>query len=139
METGKPRVYIAAPWVCKEQAFAAQQQFEEAGYTVMSHWITMHEDTDVPVNLKDQACEDLADLVLSDVFVILNLAKSEGKAFEFGVAAALEYPTIVVSSVEDLSRNVFYHLPTVERVDTVAQAIVRGWEIYNANKLVRDN
>ena len=116
------RVYLAAPWLHKADALVAQTQFEAAGFEVVSHWIQYHEDAIAnDAELQAQAVEDYADIVAkTDAFVILNLALSEGKAFEFGVAYRQKLPCIVVGNRE---RNIFYHLPGVLQVETVEEAI----------------
>lgn len=122
------RCYIAAPWGNKPEALAAQQLFEAAGFEVTAHWITReshltYEDMAKPEyeeEMINQAVMDVEDIVASDVFVILNLDKSEGKATEFGFAYSLGIPTILVG---ERTRNIFYFLPNVFRADTVEQAI----------------
>ena len=122
------RVYIAAPWSHKADALAAKQQFEAAGCEVTAHWIIResileYDDLTKPEH-KDECTEqaqlDVADILQSDVFVILNLALSEGKATEMGIAYALGIPIILVG---DLSRNLFYRLPGVYRADSVEAAV----------------
>lgn len=123
------KVYIAAPWVAKNEALEAQKKFEEAGMEVTSHWIKYHptvsiegaDSTDIN-ELQTQAIEDVEDIIKSDVFVILNLALSEGKATELGLAYGLGIPIILVGKRD---RNIFYHLPEVYQADTVDEA-VRG-------------
>ena len=115
------KVYCAAPWVHKADALVAQTQFEAAGFEVVSHWIQYHGDGANDAELQAQAVEDYAEIVAkTDAFVILNLALSEGKAFEFGVAYRQKLPCVVVGSRE---RNIFYHLPGVLQVETVEEAI----------------
>ena len=118
---GNIRVYLAAPWLHKADALVAQEQFEAAGFEVVSHWIQYHGDGANDAELQAQAVEDYAEIVAkTDAFVILNLALSEGKAFEFGVAYRQKLPCVVVGSRE---RNIFYHLPGVLQVETVEEAI----------------
>lgn len=126
--TEKLRIYVAAPWVNKPDALAAKEKFEAAGFEITSHWITReshltyadlakpeHED-----ELVAQAVMDVEDIIRSDIFVILNLEKSEGKATEFGFAYGMDIPVILVG---DRTRNIFYFLPNVFRAETVEQAI----------------
>lgn len=118
-------IYLAAPWVRREDAREALIKFEEAGLEVTARWINVHPDTPLEgindrAELVRQASEDLADIMRSDVFVILNLELSEGKATELGVAYALGVPVLLVG---ERSRNIFYHLPGVHRVDSVEEAI----------------
>ena len=113
-----PRIYLAAPWINKVEALAAQQAFEDAGYRTTSRWITAHSDEDT--NLTEQAVQDLEDILQADILVILNLDKSEGKATEMGFALGMGMPVILIG---DTSRNIFYHLPQIVRVDNVEEAI----------------
>ena len=118
---GKIRVYLAAPWSHKADALVALLALEAAGFEVVSHWIQYHGDGANDAELQAQAVEDYAEVVAkADAFVILNLALSEGKAFEFGVAYRHKLPCVVVGSRE---RNIFYNLPGVIRVETVEDAI----------------
>ena len=119
------KVYIAAPWANKPDALAAKQAFEAAGFEVTSHWIEYHSGATLgnPADeeeLCNQAVEDVEDVMKSDVFVILNLGKSEGKATELGIAYALGIPTILIG---ERTINIFYYLPNIFRADTVQQAI----------------
>ena len=121
-------VYIAAPWKHKPDALIAQGLFEEAGWTVTSHWIKYHSDAQ-PGNEKDfgelriQAHADLDAVKTASLFVILNLLKSEGKATELGYAYALGKPIILVGERE---RNIFYYLDSIHQVDTIQKAIEYG-------------
>ena len=125
--SGKIRIYLASPWIHKADALVAQTQFEAAGFEVVSHWIRYHVNSGDDAELQAQAVEDYAEIVAqTDAFVILNLALSEGKAFEFGVAYRQKLPCVVVGSRE---RNIFYHLPGVVQVETVEEAIAALWRI----------
>src|SRR6266853_5363700 len=107
--TNKIKIYQAAPWICKDAAKEARDAFVEKGFEVTSRWLDHHSDND-PANLKEQreqAEEDIVDLLRADIFVILNLEKSEGKACEMGMAYASNMPVILVG---EKTRNVFYHL-----------------------------
>lgn len=125
-------IYIAAPWVHKADALVAQEQFEAAGFTVVSHWIKYHADAETSAQeLRVQALEDYLDIIArAKVFVILNLALSEGKAFEFGAAYHADIPCVVVGTRD---RNIFYHLPGVAQVETVADAIAYCRTLPGAN------
>jgi len=97
------KVYIAAPWVRKQDAIKAGKKFEEAGFTVVSRWFdhegnpndstgAMSPDDDV----QHQAIEDMNDVKSADYLVVLNLEKSEGKAVETGIALSYQIPFICV-------------------------------------------
>lgn len=118
-------VYIASPWVRKDEARSAKDKFEAAGYKVTSHWIDHHSDAELgdpaaEQELQEQAMEDVEDIVKSDVFIILNLEKSEGKATELGFAYTLGKLIILVGKRE---RNIFYYLPEIYQCDSVEEAI----------------
>lgn len=127
------KVYVAAPWVAKDQALVAKQAFETAGIEVTARWITRDTPADISArynagetnpaddqHLTEEAINDVEDVIKADLFVILNLDKSEGKATEMGMAYALGMPIILVGQ---RTRNIFYHLPHVFRADSVEKAI----------------
>lgn len=119
------RVYLAAPWANRSDAALAKSKFEGAGFEVTSRWIDGHTEAKISDPacfeiLQQQALDDLSDILRSDVFVILNLQKSEGKATEMGFAYAIGKPIILVGK---RTINVFYFLPFVTVVKTVEDAI----------------
>ena len=137
------KVYIAAPFVNKAQAVEARDKFVEAGLDVTSRWLgedlglttadlgkTEHDDV-----FQTRAAEDIEDILQSDVFVILNLGVSEGKATEMGFAYALGIPVILVG---ERTVNVFYHLPSVFRADSV-EAAIDGIRMANNLEVVESN
>lgn len=127
------KVYIAAPWSAKAEALEAKKKFEAGGFEVTSRWI--ERDTpkdigdrylkgvllpeDIPF-LQEEAYNDLDDVLESEVFVLLNLGKSEGKATEFGVAYVAQMPIIIVGSRVG---NIFYQLPEIVETETVEEAM----------------
>ena len=120
------KIYIASPWLNRTEAAAAQEKFEAAGFEVTAHWIHHHSDAVMgdpkdDQELQQQAIEDVEDIIKSDVFVILNLDLSEGKATEFGMAYGLGIPVILVG---ERTRNIFYYLPAVFRAESVEEAIL---------------
>jgi len=123
------KVYIAAPWAHRIEAAKAQTAFEAAGHVVTSHWIKYHPEGELPAEeLCVQAQQDLHDVLEADTFVILNLALSEGKAFELGywLGFFAGYDTMFrprTILAGPYTRNIFYHLPEIEQVDTIADVI----------------
>ena len=118
------KVYLAAPWVTKAAMAAVQDQWEAAGFEVVSRWIKKHpaeDDSKTEYDLAREAAEDVADLWKASTFVIYNTAKSEGKACELGMALERGMGRIVL--VGDRHGNVFYHLPMVEQVFSTDEAI----------------
>lgn len=118
-----PHVYLAAPWVCKDEAGAAKQRLLDAGIEVVSGW-TERENTGPEIaqpDMVEQALADQSEVDAANTLVILGLAASEGKASEMGMALAQGKRIILVKA--DRVGNIFYHLPCVERVDTLDDAI----------------
>ena len=113
-------IYLAAPWAHKETAREVAAVLEAEGFTLASRWLREHKDSTDHRELQREAVNDLEDLDNSDVLVLLNLGKSDGKATEFGYAYRSQLPIIVVGSA---TGNVFYHLPTIYRVDTIEHAV----------------
>ena len=122
------KIYLAGPWSHRPEAWEAQKKFEAAGFEVISHWITResnltYEDMKKPehkAEMQEQALMDVNELVQADIFVIMNLELSEGKATELGMAYSLGIPVILVG---ERSRNVFYFLPNVFQAASVEIAI----------------
>src|SRR3954464_15266950 len=89
------KVYLAAPWTHRPDALAAAQQIEAAGHAITEHW---WRHADVPLDQRDeiraQAQADVDGVLAADVLVLLNLAKSEGKAVEQGIALQRGIPII---------------------------------------------
>lgn len=122
------KIYVAAPFVHRGLALAAKLRLEDAGFQVTSRWITResnltNDDINNPAHFKElqtEALNDVADIVSADAFVILNSEKSEGKATELGIAFIRKMPVYLVG---DLSRNIFYHLPGILRLDTLGEVM----------------
>jgi nucleoside 2-deoxyribosyltransferase len=117
-------IYVAAPYVCKTEAKRARHILRVAGFTVNSRWLDfeppegMTEPT--PAILHDEAANDVADILNANALVVLNLQKSEGKAWEQGFAYGLGLPIIAVGRPENC---VFHHLDHYEWVPDVSGAI----------------
>jgi nucleoside 2-deoxyribosyltransferase len=126
----KKRIYLAAPWVRRDEARAAGELIEAAGHTITKKW---WEHRDVPIDqadrhleLEQQAIEDLEGVFRAQVFVLLNLATSEGKAVETGLALAYGKPIILVGE----RSNLFHYLVNPAfRVPTIEEAIVLAGQI----------
>lgn len=122
-------VYVAAPWEDKEIAREAAEKLKAAGITITSRWIDLHKDTDKDLDenfefLAEQAMHDLQDVYQSDILVLLNTKKSEGKAVETGLAVAWRKPVIMVGK----RTNIFHWLP-ITVVETVEDTIplIKQW------------
>jgi nucleoside 2-deoxyribosyltransferase len=112
-------IYLAAPWKRKLDAQLAADALEAAGHTITSRWLDYYGDTDDPEELAAEAINDIEDIDAADVFVLLNLEPSEGKAVETGLALAEGLQILGVGQPS----NVFHHLPEIQWVSTLAEAI----------------
>ncbi len=115
------RVYIAAPWVRKQEAIAAGELFKAAGHVITSRWFSHEGDpTDSTgfagpdAEIKRQATEDMLDVLLSEAVVVLNLEKSEGKAVETGIALVASIPLISVGPRSNIFQSICTEVATVE-------------------------
>ena len=123
-------IYVAAPWAHREQAKTAADAFVAAGHTIAEEWWN-HRDVGVYphsaegealAELQRQGIDDLTSLYQADVMVVLQLAISEGKAFEQGVAYNLDKPIIVISPNGDRG-NLFHYLPRYRFSTSIEGAI----------------
>lgn len=124
------RVYIAAPWVCRDQAREAGEKFKAAGVEITEEWWN-HENVEqkfdgsdeshIKNELKSQALKDVMGVFAADRFILLNIQKSEGKAVEQGMALAWSIPIIAVGN---FGSNVFHYLDNQYKfVGSVEEAI----------------
>lgn len=125
------KVYIAAPWVRRPDAIAVGEQFKAAGHELTCHWFTHVSDGDPmdatgltcdPVSIRQQATEDIYDVLRADVLVVLNLEKSEGKAVETGVAITAGIPVVSVGKRSNIFQSLGYEVDTVDE----ALAVLAG-------------
>lgn len=119
------RVYVACPWKHKHEAISAAILLRVKGYEISSRWHDLISDgkesdgSDThPDICRQEAVHDVADVISSDVVLVLNIEKSEGKAVEQGIAIAHGIPIIVIGT----RSNVFQYLPTVRVVSTLVEA-----------------
>lgn len=125
------KVYIAAPWTRKALAASYAAVLEASGHTITKRW---WEHREVPGYLTDdhtndaelaqQALEDIDGVLAADVFVLLNLEKSEGKAVETGIALAAGIPIVVVGP----RSNIFHYLDVtvVPELGDINRAIIEA-------------
>lgn len=115
------KIYLAGPWVRRPEVREVAKRLEAEGYELTSRWLYEHEGdpndasglTSPEDYIRLQAQEDLADVMRADVFVMLNLQKSEGKAVELGFALANQKRVFCVGT----RFNIFCTLGT--QLDTV--------------------
>lgn len=119
------KVYIAAPWGNKSEAKRAADLFEAAGHTITKKWWEHPEVPGYLVNdednaeLDEQAEQDMWGVIDAQVFVLLNLGKSEGKAVETGFAIMGKGKLFLVGK----RSNLFHYLPYWTIVSSVEEAL----------------
>ena len=119
-EENAPVIYLAAPWKDRDHAREVRGHFQAAGIVVNSRWLDFEGDESLsPDEVKRQeALNDIEDVVSADTVVVLNTSYSEGKAVETGMAILLMKGLILVGQPS----NVFHYLD-FPKVDTVEEAI----------------
>ena len=125
------KIYVAAPWTHKHEAIIAGAALTAAGHTVTSRWFHHQGDatdsagTSSPLeSIIFQAREDIADVLKADCLVVLNLAKSEGKAVETGIALANNIPVISVGPRSNIFQTLGVELPNLEAAILVLSAFI---------------
>ena len=125
------RVYLAAPWDHRGDAAVFAAVLEERGHKITEKW-WLHPDVGAyPHEAKgkdldeliNQAWRDFAGVITAERLVVLQLAKSEGKAVETGIALRERIP-ICVYTPEGLYGNLFHYLPEVKKVRTMEEVLV---------------
>lgn len=131
--TPHKKVYVASAWITGNKALEAKAQLEAAGIEVTSRWLERVDKPDDPTYdytkdpsymntiAQEESFKDIEDVKRADAVVVVNLAKSEGKAVETGMAIAWGIPVIVVGD----KTNTFHSLPSpmMTLVSTVQEAI----------------
>lgn len=126
------KIYVAAPWVRRPEAIEAGEQFKAAGHDLTCHWFHHVTDGDPndstgvtcnPESIRQQAAEDIDDVMRADVLVVLNLQKSEGKAVETGIAIAAGIPVISVGPRSNIFQALGHEVATVDEALAVLATI----------------
>src|SRR5689334_20169959 len=102
------------------------EQIEAAGHTITHRWWEVEEpaNSGYPSNtdneeLTDHALRDFIGVVQATAVILINSAKSEGKAVETGIALAGGKPVFLVGQ----RSNIFHYIPAVYPVATVEEAL----------------
>lgn len=115
-------VYVAAPWVEKDLMPDIAEKVEDSGLEITHYWWD-HEDIAEEDRLTDELCEqaelDMNGVKEADAVILINSAKSEGKAVEQGLALAYGKPIFAVGRLGEHSKNVFHYLPNYYWYDTL--------------------
>ena len=129
----RKRVYLAAAWIKGGDALVARDQLVRAGIDVTSRWLERVKGNTDPAydytkdpnytapDAKVEATKDIEDIEGADAVVVLNSAKSEGKAVEQGVALMLGIPIIVVGERSNTFQ--YFDPPKVTVVANMDEAI----------------
>lgn len=119
-------VYVAGPFVDKENAMQLARKLEAAGHTITHRWWNyegLGEEHESEEFLRKCAYSDWHGVRDADVIVVWNTAKSEGKAVEQGIAIALGKSIIVLTPDKKPSSNVFHYLPNYIHTKTVEETL----------------
>jgi nucleoside 2-deoxyribosyltransferase len=122
------KIYIAGPWVQKEDIAKIALQVEAEGHKITHKWWEVENGEELeanrePAELRRQGQLDLAGVMNADTVLLINSMKSEGKAVEQGIALGQDIPIIAVGKRGEHSNNVFHYLPNYRWVDDVEHAI----------------
>lgn len=104
-------IYIAAPWVNKQQSRQVRTELEELGHRVTSRWLDEEDSSSMPEDpeyCQRVAKEDLRDIDDAHLFLILTDERPVGGGHhvELGYALAREKHIVVVGP----AKSVFHHL-----------------------------
>ena len=117
---GAPIVYLAAPWKDRDRAKEIRTQLQEAGIVINSRWLDFvgSEELAKDEQKRQEALNDIEDVLNADTVVVLNSIYSEGKAAETGMAIILMKGIVLIGEPS----NVFHYLD-FPKVKTVEEAI----------------
>jgi nucleoside 2-deoxyribosyltransferase len=111
------------------------EQLESAGHRITLKWWLYEnveaEGSEKAAFLRQCALDDMQGVFDADVLVLINSAKSEGKAFEQGLAVAEGIPIIAVGELGAVSKNTFHYLDSYTWVPTVQDAVTKLETIFN--------
>ena len=118
------RLFIAAPWCRRYDASQFAQEAEKRGYTITYKWWLAEALPTEIVKLQVFAGQDYLGIGRAEVFVLLNLETSEGKAVEQGIALAhyRRYGTPLLLGIGDHPSNIYQNLQDFHWVQTAEEA-----------------
>lgn len=126
------KVYLAAPWIAREDAKAFAKTLTAFGYVITHNWWDYegeNQDDEYHDFLRKCAEQDVQGVKDADVVVVMNSSKSEGKAVEQGLAIALNKPIIIIGEIGSVSKNVFHYLPCYTWVSDYEDALDKLREV----------
>ena len=119
-------IYIAAPWRDKELMPDIATKFEQAGHQITHKWWLVEDTPESERNfdlLQAQAGLDFCGVEAANFLILINSAKSEGKAVEQGIALGLGKSIIAIGKLGAHSKNVFHYMSNYTWVDTITDAL----------------
>lgn len=117
------KVYIAAPFVDRARMPEIAEKVEAMGHTVTRKWWEVEDLRQDPKASFDCASLDALGVMEADLMLLINSAKSEGKAVEQGIAIANGMPIIAVGKLEEHGNNIFHYLEHYEWVPDLETAL----------------
>ena len=114
------KIYLAGPWAQRDAMRKAREKIHiTSSHVVYSRWLDLVV-TNKPGEQAMEAQHDIEDLNEASALVVMNLEKSEGKAFEQGYMFGQHKPVIVVGA----KTHVFQYHPNITVVDTLDDALL---------------
>lgn len=103
---------------------AIATKLESLGATITHKWWETEGDKEYAVSDHAyHAWQDKRGVETADAVLVVNSAKSEGKAVEQGIALALDIPLFIVGIRGELSKNVFHYLNNYTWCRTIEDGI----------------
>ena len=121
------KLYIAAPWARRKDAAYSAQVAVALGHTITHDWWNRECGDEDTAELARLADLDFSGVIDADVFIVLNVEKSEGKAVEQGIALnqrrfnVQRRPRLI--GVGPRGTNIFQYMPQWEWVETFNDAL----------------
>lgn len=119
------KIYIAAPYPCREEAQRWATLLQEAGHIVTARWVTAEgEDSKDPEDQAHYAKVDIEDIHKASRLLIMTGYRGDrswtgGRHWETGYAYAMDVSITVIGPKE----SVFHHLSSVTQYDTIEEFI----------------
>jgi nucleoside 2-deoxyribosyltransferase len=121
------RIYVASKFENKDAVREAMQKVRERGHIVTHDWTNEDETQYVRVParhdryMRDCAQADVDGVRTAGLVIVLNHPQGKGMFVEMGIAIALGIPVALIDA--DAARCIFFHLPLVQRFESVDQAL----------------
>jgi nucleoside 2-deoxyribosyltransferase len=120
------KIYLAGVWTNRAEMPAYAKTLENLGHEITHKWWLTEAgpyETRTLESKQANALLDVNGVVEADLLLLINSAKSEGKAVEQGIAIGLGIPIIAVGTPGEHSKNIFHFLNCYEWVATFNEAL----------------